>query len=45
MAPRLGKAVTLPIDGRPIKACINKMSGAGSGGAVDHVDAVEIEPA
>jgi hypothetical protein len=40
-----GEMVTLPIDGRLVKARIDKTSGAESVGTVDRVDTVEMEPA
>lgn len=44
-APRPGEVVTLPIDGRSIKARIDKTSGAELAGSVDHVNAIEMEAA
>ena len=44
-ALRVGEIVTLPIDGKLIRARIDTINGAETVGSVDHADAVEMEPA
>jgi len=44
-APRAGEVVTLPIDGKLVKARIDKATGAEIIGSVDPVNAVEMEVA